>query len=541
MSLFSSPAWQNKPVIPATTVASALLVSLAVTLTPLGAIQVPHFAGIHAALEALCVAVSFMAFLLQFYARAYSGKATSTAIARTIPFLGVGLLNLLHLIYSSDLPDPTVSGPEQKANYFWLATRLLETLAFLAFAVELNRGIARPFRAQHICLLTAGYTALSVFLALALPNLLPLLSFEDQNLTSLRAGIEVSFLITCLLTAGLLFRAHSALHASSLSGLIAASLLIGIAGICIGVSSHPQNSAALLGHLLRVVAYFFLSGVLVKSALAQPHRRLQALDESMRTQSDRLRKVQSRVLQLERLSAVGKSVSSIVHDLNNTLMVAMHSARKIDQLVQAGKEKETDSISRHANTILRSLAKTQSFQSLLTKESRPPGAEASASICLLLEQLKPLLKAMSGAKVSLITDCSAEMDVAINQLELEQLLLILAGHAKDAIGEKPGTIAFQVKSLLVRQPLAGHTGPIEPGRYLVLSVRHNGEGIKNEDLPGIFDPPLTAPQKTGDSGMGLSTVKELAQNWGAGIQVDSNPETGTEFRIFLPLPSAAKL
>ncbi len=492
-------------------------------------------------MEAFCVGIGFMVFLVQFYLRSYSPHAFYSALA--IAFLGIGLLDLLHIIYSSGLPDLPAAHQKHSAIFFWQTARLLEALAFLSFAIGLKREIARPNQTQLIFLFVAGYIFLSAFLALAQPDLLPLFLFDDQgqSLAPLRAGIEVTFLITYVFVAVLLFRARSALDNSSFLGLITASLLIGIAGICVSAISHPQNSTALIGHMLRVVAYSFLSGVLVKSALTQPYLRLQALDESLRAQSDRLRISQRRVLQLERLSTLGKGVSSIVHDLNNMLMVATHSARKINQLLQAGKEVETSSISRHSNTILRSLAKTQNFQRLLLTESRPSGAEASASIGQLLDQMKPLLKAMCGEKINLVTDCNVEIEVAIDQVEIEHLLLLLAGHSIDAIADDPGTIVIQVRSMPVTDALQCHSGTIEPGRYLVLSVKHTGEAIKEEDLARLFDPPFATSQTSGASSLGLSSVMELVQNWGAGIQTDSKPGYGTEFRIFLPLPPLSKL
>ena len=73
---------------------------------------------------------------------------------------------------------------------------------------------------------------------------------------------------------------------------------------------------------------------------------------------------------------------------------------------------------------------------------------------------------------------------------------------------------------------------MEPGRYVVITVRDEGVGIPEDVRDKIFDPYFTTKEK--GSGLGLSTSYSVMKNHGGHIEVFSQPGKGTEFRLFLP-------
>jgi signal transduction histidine kinase len=73
----------------------------------------------------------------------------------------------------------------------------------------------------------------------------------------------------------------------------------------------------------------------------------------------------------------------------------------------------------------------------------------------------------------------------------------------------------------------------EPREALRITIRDNGEGIRSEDIPHVFDPFFST--KDYGTGLGLSVVHGIIQEHGGQIEVESELKKGTAFHILLPL------
>ena len=79
---------------------------------------------------------------------------------------------------------------------------------------------------------------------------------------------------------------------------------------------------------------------------------------------------------------------------------------------------------------------------------------------------------------------------------------------------------------------ANETLPIVAGQYVKLAIRDHGVGIPKEQLKKIFDPYYTT--KAEGQGLGLAIAFSIVNKHKGFIQVDSSPQTGTCFEVFLP-------
>lgn len=92
-----------------------------------------------------------------------------------------------------------------------------------------------------------------------------------------------------------------------------------------------------------------------------------------------------------------------------------------------------------------------------------------------------------------------------------------------------GSITVQGDNLVVE---AGNDLPLDPGRYVKISVQDQGVGMPANYLSKIFDPYFTTKQK--GSGLGLATAHAIVKNRHGHIAVQSKLEAGTVFQVYLP-------
>jgi CheY-like chemotaxis protein len=116
---------------------------------------------------------------------------------------------------------------------------------------------------------------------------------------------------------------------------------------------------------------------------------------------------------------------------------------------------------------------------------------------------------------------------------MEQVLLNLAVNGRDAM-PRGGRLLIEV----VRVEHRGEGGPgpaLQPGRYALLQVADDGVGIAPDVLPHIFEPFFTTKGVGAGTGLGLATVYGIVRQSGGHIEVESEPERGATFRVYLPL------
>ena len=123
-----------------------------------------------------------------------------------------------------------------------------------------------------------------------------------------------------------------------------------------------------------------------------------------------------------------------------------------------------------------------------------------------------------------------------NKTQLTQILMNMATNARDAIAANVGTVWISLSRLDAgdERP-AVRIGAVQPGPYLVLTVRDTGSGMDEATMARIFEPFFTTKGVGNGTGLGLSISHGIITAHGGAMQVDSMPGRGTNFAIYLPL------
>ena len=97
-----------------------------------------------------------------------------------------------------------------------------------------------------------------------------------------------------------------------------------------------------------------------------------------------------------------------------------------------------------------------------------------------------------------------------------------------------GRLVLTAENVVVAEGPAHCYPAAKPGKYVVISVTDNGTGISPGHLDRIFDPFFTTKDDGKGTGLGLSATLGIVQNYAGFISVDSQPGSGSCFKVYLP-------
>jgi len=239
---------------------------------------------------------------------------------------------------------------------------------------------------------------------------------------------------------------------------------------------------------------------------------------------------EERLRRAQRLEAVGQLAGGIAHDFNNLLTVIIGNvelmARELsprDEL--RGQFDEVSKAARRAASLTRQLLAFSRKQMMV-----PEVLTFNTIVC----DMSNMLRRLVGENIELETELEPELDwVKADPSQLELVLVNLAVNARDAMPDG-GRLTIETANETLDPSYSDGNYDVIEGPYSMLAVTDTGRGIPTHDQSRIFEPFFTTKDVGKGTGLGLSTVYGIVKQSGGYIWVDSEPNKGTRFRIYLP-------
>jgi CheY-like chemotaxis protein len=148
--------------------------------------------------------------------------------------------------------------------------------------------------------------------------------------------------------------------------------------------------------------------------------------------------------------------------------------------------------------------------------------------------MEKMLRRLIGEDVDLVTRLAPELSrVMADAGQVEQVIMNLAVNARDAM-PLGGRLTIETANVLFDAADARRPVSLAPGSYVMLRVSDTGYGIPPDVVPHIFEPFFTTKSPEKGTGLGLSTVYGIVKHSGGDVVVESAPESGATFRVYLP-------
>jgi signal transduction histidine kinase len=226
--------------------------------------------------------------------------------------------------------------------------------------------------------------------------------------------------------------------------------------------------------------------------------------------------------------------SGLAHELGTPLNVVAGRAKMIATGEIESPEEGTES----ARIIVEQTERmTRIVRQLLDFARRRGSEKRNADLGALARQTAELLDPLAVKRgVSLrCEEPSGRVSAAVDASQIQQALTNLVVNAIQASDRGRGvSIAVSLRD----EAPEGPRGPRPGGPWAVIEVRDQGSGIPREHLPEVFDPFFTTKAVGEGTGLGLSIAHGIAEEHGGWIDVESEPQRGSCFRIWLPRDSA---
>ncbi|MCD4693201.1 MAG: PAS domain S-box protein [Calditrichales bacterium] len=242
------------------------------------------------------------------------------------------------------------------------------------------------------------------------------------------------------------------------------------------------------------------------------------------------RQLEEQLRQSQKMEAIGKLAGGIAHDFNN-LIAIIHGYSKLMLLDIDEDETSFENV----KEIDKACERAESLTSqLLTFSRRQILTPKLMDLNDFIRETEKMLKRLIREDIKLQTKLDPELsDIYADSGQIGQAIMNLVVNARDAMPDG-GKVNIETKNITIDKESTKLHANINPGSYVMLSVSDTGIGMGKDVQERIFEPFFTTKKKGKGTGLGLSTVFGIVKQSNGYIWVDSEPNHGTTFNIYLP-------
>jgi signal transduction histidine kinase/DNA-binding response OmpR family regulator len=246
---------------------------------------------------------------------------------------------------------------------------------------------------------------------------------------------------------------------------------------------------------------------------------------------DERKRLEEQVRLAQKMEALGQLAGGVAHDFNNLLTAILGYGNLLAEQFAEGDPRLAD-----VEEVIKAGERAAGLTRQLLAFSRKQVLQRRVlDLNALVSDTSRLLTRVIGEDVLL--EVLATPDALLLKAdpgEVQQILMNLAVNARDAM-PSGGRLSVETSCVTTDEVRQLSHGELRPGRYAILVVRDTGAGMSADTRRHLFEPFFTTKEHGKGTGLGLATVHTIVEQAGGSVSVRSEPGSGAEFSVYLPL------
>ncbi|HEY3276414.1 MAG TPA: PAS domain S-box protein [Syntrophorhabdaceae bacterium] len=250
--------------------------------------------------------------------------------------------------------------------------------------------------------------------------------------------------------------------------------------------------------------------------------------EVLQRETEERRKTEEQLRQSQKMEAIGTLAGGIAHDFNNILAAVIG----FTEIAIDDNAPVNSAVDRALTHVLKAALRARDLVKQILAFSRKTDSEViPLQLTPLIKETVKLLRASlpSSVEIDLKIKCTSDTVLA-DPSQMQQVVMNLCTNAGFAMRDKGGRLTIRLGAASKSSLPSG----LEPGAYLLLTVRDTGTGIEPDAMQRIFEPFFTTKEPGQGTGMGLAVTYGIVKSLHGDITVESTPGKGSAFNIFIP-------
>jgi signal transduction histidine kinase/CheY-like chemotaxis protein len=241
--------------------------------------------------------------------------------------------------------------------------------------------------------------------------------------------------------------------------------------------------------------------------------------------------LEAQLFQLKKMETIGTLAGGIAHDFNNILTPILgYTDMALEELPDESTLKfDIEQINNAANRGKDLVQQILTFSREVNFDKKP------VQLNLIVIEVLNLIKASlpPGIEIRQLLEPGIGTVLA-DSTHMHQIIMNLCTNACYAMANSGGILEVKLDVIKVDQKLEKQVNNLKKGNYVRLILSDTGHGMDRKTKERIFEPFFTRKEVGAGSGLGLSVVHGIVNNYEGAITVDSSPGKGTIFTIYLP-------
>ena len=242
------------------------------------------------------------------------------------------------------------------------------------------------------------------------------------------------------------------------------------------------------------------------------------------------KQLEAQLLQAQKMESIGQLAGGIAHDFNNQLSIILFDV----DLLLAGSDRHPelrDDLLKIRKVVLRG---ANLARQLLLFGRRQQMEPQPTGLNLHVQELRKMLGRLLGEGINVEMDLDDQLwRIDADPGNIDQVILNLAINGRDAMPDG-GPLRFVTANVEIDEEYCRRHSQARPGRFARLRVIDAGIGMQEEVRMRIFEPFFTTKEEGKGTGLGLAVVYGIIQAHSGWIEVESRPDEGSCFSIYLP-------